>query len=196
MVCGLLAPMRAFVAVELPEAVREALSREQARLQAASGRQRDLRWTRTEGLHLTLKFLGEVAPECVPEVTAALGALGRFERFEAAVKGFGFFPDARRPRVLWAGVEAPPALGELARRVETALEKAGFARESRAFQPHLTLARFRAPRTDRALEAAIEAADRGSLGRFEVSEFFLFESRLLAAGAEHHKVARFPQGKT
>jgi RNA 2',3'-cyclic 3'-phosphodiesterase len=184
--------MRAFVAIDLAADVRAALAREQARLKAACARSRDLRWTRPEGLHLTLKFLAEIGTERVAAVIASLHALGQFDPFPMEVKGFGYFPDARRPRVLWVGVEGPAALSELAARVETALAELGFARENRPFKPHLTLARFDRPHAPTALTAAIDNSPVGSFGRFEVSAFFLFESRLRPAGSEYFKVARFP----
>jgi len=184
--------MRAFVAIELPEKVRAALAREQSRFKAICEHNPDIRWTRPEGLHLTLKFLGEVPSDRVLYVTAALQALDPFEKFEVEVRGFGFFPNAVHPRVLWAGLEPPAGLIDLARRVEAALERLGFAPEDRPFHPHLTLARFRAPHADRALAAALEKTDSACLGAFEVREFFLFESRLLTGGAEYRKVARFP----
>jgi RNA 2',3'-cyclic 3'-phosphodiesterase len=183
--------MRAFVAIDLAEEVRAALAREQPRLKAACGRNRDIRWTRPEGLHLTLKFLGEVQKEQATSVIAALQGLG-FDAFKVEVKGFGFFPDARRPRVFWVGLQAPASLGELAARVETALEPLGFPREHRPFNPHLTLARFDSPKSPDALTAAIDGSSGASFGHFEVNEFFLFESRLRPGGAEYLKLARFP----
>jgi len=180
------------VAIDLAEQVRAALACEQSRLKAACGHHRDIRWKRTGGLHLTLKFLGEIETARVASLTAALQALGRFDPFEVEVKGFGFFPDARRPRVLWAGLEAPAALGELAARVEAALEELGFGRENRPFKPHLTLARFERPHAKPALTAAIGGSSGGSFGSFEVSEFFLFESQLRPGGAKYFKLARFP----
>jgi RNA 2',3'-cyclic 3'-phosphodiesterase len=184
--------MRAFVAIDLADDVRAALAREQARLKAACAHNRDIRWTRPEGLHLTLKFLGAVERERAASVIAALQALDPFDAFKAEVMGFGFFPDARRPRVLWVGLEAPAALSELAARVETALENLGFARENRPFKPHLTLARFDRPHAPPALTAAVAGSSAGSFGCFEVSEFFLLESRLRPGGAEYFKLARFP----
>jgi 2'-5' RNA ligase len=184
--------MRAFVAIDLAEAVRAVLAREQLRLKAACGHTSDIRWTRPEGLHLTLKFLGEIEAARVASITAALQALGRFHPFKVEVKGFGYFPDARRPRVLWVGLEAPAALAELAWRVEAALEKLGFARENRPFTPHLTLARFDRPHAPPALAASIDGSSVDSLGCFEVTEFFLFESRLRPGGPEYFKRARFP----
>jgi 2'-5' RNA ligase len=195
--------MRAFVAIDLPDAIHAALREKQETFRAVC---REARWTRPEGIHLTLKFLGEISEAQVKQVSDALGALERFEAFEIAVKGFGFFPDARRPRVFWAGLEAPPLLPELAARVEAALQPLGFPREHRPFTPHLTLARFNIPRPQPALQKLIEQ-DLGAvrdlspsaegepslLGRFEVSEFFLFESKLSPRGAEYTKVARFPR---
>jgi RNA 2',3'-cyclic 3'-phosphodiesterase len=184
--------MRAFVAIDLADDVRAALARQQARLKAACTHNRDVRWTRPEGLHLTLKFLGAIESERAASVIAALQKLGPFDAFNVEVKGFGYFPDARRPRVLWVGLEAPAALSELAARVEMALENLGFARENRPFKPHLTLARFDRPHVPPALTAAIDDSTAGSFGCFEVSEFFLFESRLRPGGAEYFKLARFP----
>ena len=188
--------MRSFVAIDLPQAIKTAISDEQHTLQAAahvtSGPMEDMKWTRPEGIHLTLKFLGEISVQQVTKVTEALAGLGSFEPFVLEVKGFGFFPDSRRPRVLWVGVDASPALGQLAHRVETALNGLGFAAEGRTFSPHLTLARFNVSRPRPELVALLEPKKGLILGRFKVSEFFLFESRLSPSGAQYQKVARFP----
>ena len=132
--------MRAFVAIELPDDVRGVLAREQDRLRALSPRNRDIRWTSAESLHLTLKFLGDVARERIRAVIAALESVGPLAAFEIGLQGFGFFPDARRPSVFWAGIDAPAALGALASNVDASLARLGFGRERRPFTPHLTLA--------------------------------------------------------
>jgi 2'-5' RNA ligase len=181
--------MRAFIAIDLPTSIQAALAQAQADL---SARGPDCRWTRPEGIHLTLKFLGPISDPQVEQVTRALAVLAPFSVFSVEVRGFGFFPDARRPRVFWAGLEAPPSLGELAQRVEKVMAGLGFAPETRPFAPHLTLARLKVPRPQPALAALVEPKSRVSLGRFEVSEFFLFESKLSSRGAEYGKVARFP----
>ena len=182
--------MRAFIAIDLPEAVRAELRQQQTTFRAVCP---DGRWARPEGIHLTLRFLGEISDEQVTQVTDALKELRNFETFSTEVKGFGFFPDPRRPRVFWAGVVTPPNLAALAEQVEHAMEKLGFAREDRPFTPHLTLARFKVPRPQPALQSHLERLGEPSLGSFEVSEFFLFESKLSPQGAEYRKVARFPQ---
>ena len=182
--------MRAFIAIDLPEALHTALAEAQQNFQSAA---RDARWTRPEGIHLTVKFLGEISDAQTKQVVEALTQIGPFEPFSIEVKGFGFFPQAQRPRVFWAGVMAPPALAELAAQVENRMEKIGFAREARALSPHLTLARFQVPRPQPALEAAIAARADTSLGAFNASEFFLFESKLSPQGAQYRKVVRFPR---
>jgi 2'-5' RNA ligase len=181
--------MRAFIAIDLPEPLRAALAEAQQGFRSAC---RDARWMRPEGIHLTLKFLGEISDAQAKQVAETLAQIGPFEPFSLEVQGFGFFPQAHRPHVFWAGVVGPPALAELAARVEGHMEKIGFAREERVFAPHLTLARFRVPRPQPALEAAVAARATSSFGKFEASEFFLIESKLLPQGAQHQKVMHFP----
>jgi RNA 2',3'-cyclic 3'-phosphodiesterase len=182
--------MRAFIAIHLPGCLHTALaSAQQTFRSACSG----ARWTHPDGIHLTLKFLGEISDTMVKQVVESLTPFGSFEPFSVEVKGFGFFPNAGRPRVFWAGVEAPPALAELAARVDSAMEKTGFAREPRTYSPHLTLARFQVPRAQPELEAALARYEAASLGAFEASEFYLFESKLSSQGAQYRKVMRFPR---
>jgi len=181
--------MRAFIAIDLPDNIRAALRHAQTSFRSAAPA---ARWTQPEGIHLTLKFLGEVSDRKVAEVCESLKKLGRFEVFVIGLKGFGFFPDARRPRVFWIGVEEQPSLSRLADQVEEAMAGIGFAREERAFRPHLTLARFRVPQPQPALQALIAQQGEQALGNFKVSEFFLFESKLSPQGAEYRRVERFP----
>jgi 2'-5' RNA ligase len=181
--------MRAFIAIDLPENIRAAVRSTQASFRSASP---DARWTQPEGIHLTLKFLGEVSDRKVREVCDSLKRLGKFEAFAIGLRGFGFFPDARHPRVFWVGVEALAGLSRLAEQIEEAMRANGFAREERAFRPHLTLARFRVPQPQPTLQALLAQQGEQKLGNFEVSEFFLFESKLSPQGAEYRKVERFP----
>jgi len=186
--------MRCFIAIDLPEEIHAALARLQAEFRAALlGKSADARWTRPEGIHLTLKFLGHVPEPEVDAVIESVASLGAFDKFSVEVRGLGFFPGPRRPRVFWVGVEAPPALKALASRVEAAMEKLGFAPEQRDFTPHLTLARFQTPHSQPALEKLVAERVGLSLGKFEVSEFFLFESKLSPRGAEYRKVQLFPR---
>jgi 2'-5' RNA ligase len=149
--------VRVFVAVELPEGTRAALEGVQARLAAA---RLPLRLVRPEGIHLTLAFIGDIPAARVPALTGAIEqAAAGVPVFTLRAEGLGMFPNARRPRVVWAGVQGDPAdrarLDAVHAALIPALAAAGFTADPR-FDPHLTLARV----TDRATPA--EAATIGT----------------------------------
>ena len=189
-------PLRLFVAIDLPEDVRESLGRLQTDL-----RRHDLpglRWTRPEGVHLTLKFLGETPATSVAAIEGALArAVRGVPSFRLALGAPGTFGGRRGPRVLWVDVEGElQPLQQLQAAVERELAAAGFAPEERGFSPHLTLARVPQPprpglaeRVARALEAV--AAPRGE---FEARELVLMRSSLQPGGAVYSRVAAFPLG--
>jgi RNA 2',3'-cyclic 3'-phosphodiesterase len=135
--------VRTFVAVFPPPEVRQALFRAARDLPASKA----FRLIGQEKLHLTLKFLGDVAEDDLIRVEQALESLrGRHEPFEVSTSGFGAFPSERRAHILWAGVgEGSEPLGAVAQSVDDLLEPAGFGRESRPYVPHLTLGRVRGP---------------------------------------------------
>ena len=133
--------MRLFVAINLPIEERERLSRAVRELQE---RAYPIRWVKAANVHLTLKFLGEVAEERLAVVSRAIdSATGDLAPFQLDVRDFGAFPSARRPRVVWAGIESCEALEALQGRLESDMESVGFEREQRPFHPHLTLGRPR-----------------------------------------------------
>lgn len=144
--------------------------------------------------HLTLRFLGEVAPTRNAEIELALTDVARStSAFVLRIEGVGAFPDAIRPRVVWVGVtRGRPELMELARRVRAALEPA-FGRERDDFVPHLTLFRVRSP-SDHAAATELLAGRRPAPPPREVvvDELQLKESILGPGGAEHRTVAKFP----
>lgn len=183
--------MRLFIALDIPEDVRKSLAALVAKLRAAG---RSARWTRVEGLHVTLKFIGEAPAESAENIRFALAAIAPSAPIAIEFRGTGFFPNERRPRVLWAGVLAGPELAELASAVEAALEPLGIAPETRAFSPHLTLARFDAPRGLDPLRAAIEKAGPLEFGRTTAREFHLYQSVLKRGGAEYTRLATFSFG--
>jgi RNA 2',3'-cyclic 3'-phosphodiesterase len=181
--------MRLFVAIEIPNDVRSAIGELIKSLRDAC---RDARWVRLAGLHVTLKFIGETPPENVEEVKAALNNIP--ERAPIALKfgGVGFFPNARRPSALWAGVEAGPELGALATEIEGALGPTGDkSKQHKKFTPHLTLARFKdSPAVD-TLRVAIEKAGPLKFGSSSATEFHLYQSVLKPGGAEYTRLATF-----
>ena len=153
-----------------------------------------------ESYHVTLKFLGEVKD--LDRVQRAVANV-RADCFKVTFRDAGFFPNPRAPRVFWAGIHADDRLGALARSLEDALALAGFAREERAFHPHLTLARNGSgsptPRRDerpvsgfRQLVEAVEKNPVPDFGTMTASEFFLYESKLSPRGAQYSKLARYP----
>jgi len=180
--------MRLFVAMDIPEDVRAAVAALVSQLRSTS---RDARWARIEGLHVTLKFIGEIAPEKVGAIVSALKTVAFARPIALNFGGVGFFPNDHRPRVLWVGIEAGPELTALAAAVETSLIPAGIAREERAFSPHLTLARFDSPRGLDRLHAAIDAAGPLEFGGTIAKDFHLYQSILKRGGAEYTRVATF-----
>jgi len=145
---------------------------------------RGIRWVAQENLHFTLKFLGSMEPEKVAPVLQALeGGLGAVERFSLKGKGVGVFPDIKRARVLWVGLQGQ-ALHRIAERVETALEPLGFPRDKRVFAPHLTLGRWRNPGSQpEKLGEQIDRWKNHDFGQCKVDEVVLFQSILEPKGA-------------
>lgn len=176
--------MRLFVALDVPEALKHAI--DEAVVQPLRPLLPDARWTRPEGRHLTLKFLGEVLDERVPSVADALGSLRPYAPFTASFDRIGGFPNLGRPRVLWAGVgRGSDEMVALASRVDVALARVGLDPEDRPFHPHLTLARFRTPKR------LGELPDLGVPDdAFEVSHVVLYRSQLHPHGARYTALER------
>lgn len=149
--------MRLFVAVNLPAEERAAIWRAAAPLREA---ELPVSWVPEGGLHITIKFLGEVSDESAGKVGAALSeALREVRPFEVGIGGFGAFPNLERPRVVWCGVEHHPALELLANDVEQALHPFNFTSELQPFRPHVTLGRARKDAQPRALRRLAKGLD-------------------------------------
>ncbi len=176
--------VRCFVAVKAPLGRAENLRHAQARLRAAEG---DWKWVDPDTFHITLKFLGDVERTTIPELWASVsGAVGDTQEFKMQFRGLGVFPNARAPRVAWAGIDAGAAeLRELAGKVEAACSARGFDRERRPFKAHLTLGRARRPRTSPALAALVQEMAEAGLGEAVVDRVLLMESTLTPKGALH-----------
>lgn len=180
--------MRLFVALEIPPEVRENLAALIRELRAVDSRPK---WVRAENLHVTLKFIGETAPERLEGIREALLAVRSSATVTLCFRSLGFFPHERRPRVFWAGMNASANLAELARDIEGALEKSGVPPEQRAFSPHLTLARLNDARISRKLGAEIQSRLAWEFGSYQTSEFHLYESKLKPGGAEYKRLASY-----
>ena len=185
--------MRLFVAVDVPPEVRTRVDALSARLRRAASRA-DVRWSSTETMHVTLKFLGEVPDARVPAVEQALaGVAAAHPPLSLAAAGAGGFPSASRPRVVYVGILGQiDELVRLAGAVDAALEALGFAGERRAFRGHLTVGRVRSPRGAGARPAALRAEAGAAAGTWTAAELVLYRSRLHPSGARHEAVARLP----
>ncbi len=152
-----------------------------------------LRWVAQENLHLTLKFLGSVDENSVTPMMHALeNALGPIPCFLLGGKGIGVFPNIKRARVLWTGLEGQGLL-RLADAVETALEPLGFPREKRNFTPHLTLGRWRDPGFQpEKLKEQLSIWRNHDFGRSRVNNVVLFQSVLMPQGAAYTSLGEIP----
>ena len=179
--------MRAFVAIDLDPGIRGAVQALIGRLEATRA---DVRWAGPAGLHLTLKFLGEIDEAAFKRAQAVLGRVAsRHRAFPLVAQGTGVFPGERNPRVLWIGFAAEPGLAALQDELERTLETEGFPREDRPFRPHLTLGRVKGPvRIADALAELLRRRDE-VFGRMTADSIALFESRLGPAGADYRIVA-------
>ncbi len=181
--------MRLFVAVNLPAEERKAAFEAAAPLRAAH---LPVRWVGEDAIHITLKFLGEVADERAGPIAAAIGAAVReARRFSVALGGIGAFPDLTRPRVVWLGVERHPALELLANDVEKALSAFGFEPELRPFHPHLTLGRVeKHARPGAFRDLGRLAAGIGYESAVPIESVDLMRSTLAPRGASYTVLAR------
>lgn len=177
--------IRAFVALELDASMRERIAETMADLRR---RIPGVRWVSTDGLHLTLRFLGHAPPHVLaglePDLQRAAAAC---PPGEARVAGLGMFPERGSPRVLWLAISLPSPGLDLQGACEAAAVRAGFPREDRAFRPHLTLGRWR----DRAPRPELPSVD---LGMTALERLVLFRSELRPQGAVYTPLATFPLG--
>lgn len=181
-------PLRLFVAASVPDDHQAWVEQVSALLER---RWPAARWTTTENRHITLKFLGATPEDRLEAVAAACrSAAGAHRPAALRLQGLGVFPNLRRARVLWTGVEDPSGtLTEVARDLDAALEPLGYGSEARAFTPHLTLARFRDPQRIEALPPVAEAPPA-----FRLEALGLWRSRLSPAGARYERLADLPFG--
>jgi RNA 2',3'-cyclic 3'-phosphodiesterase len=185
--------IRAFIAIEIDSQsvknISEGLAEFKPRLP-------DIRWIPSANFHLTLKFLGAVEETQIDPISAALEReLHPFPRFSINAKGLGVFPDVKRPRILWVGLEGEELIA-LASRVEAVLDPLGFAPEKREPKPHLTVGRWRQFNgSSRKLAADLESWKKHEFGESMVAEVIFFQSVLKPQGAVYHRLKTVVLGK-
>lgn len=183
--------VRGFVALPCPTGILEAIEDALPEWRDLGGR---VRWTPPERVHLTLRFLGESAPDQIAAVRRGLrGIAEETDPLEVRPTEVGAFPHWRRPRVVWLGMDGGEPLSRLADRVEEVALSAGFEADDRDFRPHLTLARVKGRRGVKRVVRAVRAW-RSPEEPEIVDEMILFESELRSDGALHVPIERFPLG--
>ena len=188
--------IRAFIAIPLPQPLLDGLSSVQRQLEKQVS-PRSVRWVRVEGIHLTLKFLGDTATDKLPDIKRALAAVARHAPTCTFTAGeLGCFPNPRRPRVVWVGIQEPTGrLAALQETIEEVMAPLGYPPEGRGFTPHLTLGRVgrRARRSDvTQVGEVVTRTAVGSLAEVTADRFALIRSVLKPTGAEYGLLEDFP----
>jgi len=179
--------MRLFVAVEIAPEIRDKITEFVSQIKPNLA---NARWSRPEGLHITLKFLGNVPDQKRSAVEDKLRGIGA-GHFSLSLSEVGVFPNVKSPRVLWVGVGASDDLAKLAEQVEAALAPLGFEREKRAYTPHVTLARFNDRDKKADASAVLSSGPKAGFGTMTATQFHLYESKLSPQGSRYSKLASF-----
>lgn len=179
--------MRIFIAIEIPEGVRNLLGQIQTHLKYAGA---DVKWVVKENVHLTLKFLGEVSEDKISYIKSILDEIGKSTKsFELNLKDIGAFPKIEYPRVIWVGLgKGAPESKALAERIDEALSKIGFQKETRPFASHLTIGRVRSPKNREVLKEKIESYQLSTISYQLIGSVILFQSTLTPRGSIYTKL--------
>ncbi len=184
--------VRSFIAIELPDELKLELSQLEAQLKL--GGPSGVKWVDPQGIHLTLKFLGNVAVNMLGNITGAMEAAAQgIPPFRLEVKELGFFPNLRRVQVAWVGISGEvDKIGKIQKRIESNLAPLGFAPESRSFTPHLTLARLRnqaSPDERQKFGQLIAGIKFRAAHPIEVNAISLMRSQLTGKGAIYSPIS-------
>jgi 2'-5' RNA ligase len=191
--------VRSFIAIPVPDEGIQALEAVVQTFDSEIGHQ--VRWVRSEGIHLTLKFMGNIPAGMVDRVLAALpGVTAKFSPLKVGIAGLGVFPNLRQPRVLWAGLDGDlSTLAALQLAVDDAVGELGLPKEQRAFSPHLTLGRVRREASDgqlRKIGEVVSAAKLAVSPSWTASAVDLMRTELNPAGSRHYLVGTASIGGT
>ncbi|MBN2499941.1 MAG: RNA 2',3'-cyclic phosphodiesterase [Anaerolineales bacterium] len=190
-----MAVVRAFIAIELPDDIQQRLQQVSDNLQAEM-QELPIRWVGVNSAHLTLKFLGDVSENSVEMISKILETeAAQVKPFDLSVGSLGVFPNMRRPRVIWVGVEAADGLHTLQRHIEAEVARIGYAPEEREFSPHITMGRVSRNTSHRELREIAEVLQKqklGFIGTGHVEDVHLFRSDLEASGAVYTKLSSAP----
>jgi 2'-5' RNA ligase len=185
--------LRTFIAINLDQEIKIALSQLVSELKARSPEKRGIRWVKQEGMHLTLKFLGEINEEKVSQIKSILKQISeKYKPFPLRVKGTGTFPPKSKvPRVLWVAIEEVEDLKRLQSNIEEEMESIGFPKERRTFHPHLTLGRVKTFSDIKETLYYLEKHRDKNFGEMEAKKITFFRSVLKPTGAEYSVLSEF-----
>jgi 2'-5' RNA ligase len=182
--------IRCFIAVKVPQHILEEIDNYLMHLRRIAS---DVRWVKVHGIHVTLKFLGEIEPKLVDQVKNSLISItGVVEPFHLSVQGSGCFPNTRKPRVFWLGLQQNPEndLFRIYKWIENKLDIHGFEREKRKFSPHLTVGRVRKEQNFAPLFDYIKK-NPFSKSSFQVNSIVFMRSILKPSGAEYELIEEY-----
>jgi 2'-5' RNA ligase len=186
--------LRAFIAVEIPLEIRDAVCRATTPLQTKVGPL--VRWVPIGNMHLTLKFLGDISPANVEMLSQMLRAeADLFRWFDLSLSGLGSYPSLKRPRVIYIGIQAPTVLEALQRGIESASRRLGYESEDRGFSPHLTIGRVKQHVTateQQTIRRALEEIKIDSLGTARIDSVHLYKSDLKPTGSVYTQLFSAP----
>lgn len=182
--------MRLFFAIEIPEKIQQKILGVQQELKKSGA---DIKWVKPANIHLTLKFLGEVEDEKLPELVRVGEKISKdFSPFAVEICGVGVFPNINRPRVIWAGIEnGSKEMENLSELLSRQLAKIGFPEEKRRFVGHLTIGRVKSPQRKGHLIESFKSLEKADFGRFPVSSLSLIKSQLTPAGPIYTVLKKF-----
>lgn len=187
--------LRAFIAIEIPTGIHQAIEKKTASIRATLNASL-VRWAPAENVHLTLKFLGDISPANLEMLGQMLSAeVSQHRTFEMEFGGLGAFPNPKRPRVIWIGIQAPAGLDALQHGIGAATATLGYPNEQRPFSPHLTIGRVKQNVGSAGIQQIRTALDEtkvGSLGTVQVSAVHLFKSDLKPTGAVYTRLFSAP----
>jgi 2'-5' RNA ligase len=190
--------LRAFIALELPAHVCDAIQKQTTRLRQTLGSD-FIRWVPTRNMHLTLKFLGDTAASHLDFLKQMLlREADLHPQFDMQLGGVGSFPNSRNPRLLWIGIHAPSDLASLQRGIEAGASRLGYKPEERAFSPHLTIGRVRQTVSLTELHktrTALDSIQFGNIAIARVESVHLFKSDLQSDGPIYTKLFSAPLSK-
>ena len=179
--------MRLFTGIDLPDDAINVFERLLARFRPAA----HLKWSPVYNMHITTRFIGEWPEVKLDQLRAALASAPQRGPIRIDLRGLGWFPNARRPRVFWAGVDGGPELRQLAQDIDTALEPLGLPREQREFSPHLTLARIKQPVPLDKLHEMVSELENADFATLTADRFYLYRSQPGSAGSIYTKLSEF-----